>query len=254
MQCSSFVFYFNYLSSFFSPFLALASPFTTVSAFLQLKSGWNWLTPVTLVSYQTYIHTLLGLPSYYPYLLDYQPIHTSVTPPKTRRKMPTTPDNQSAAPAGGQPRKPPSLKSTVRMVTWAMNGKKKAIKAQEKETMEAERVSEIAEFLETAKEGPKQGWFVDLFTGLWGCGVGGWEIGWIDGIGVPYLCGWMDDARHVYHRCSGEKNWVFWLNSGWGKVRVRGGEVWPKGGFFVLFFLSTLFICIFIFFNIFFKN
>ena len=71
--------------------------------------------------------------------------------------MPTTPDNQSAAPAGGQPRKAPSLKSTVRMVTWAMNGKKKAIKAQEKETMEAERVSEIAEFLETAKEGPKQG-------------------------------------------------------------------------------------------------
>ena len=74
-----------------------------------------------------------------------------------KKKMPTTPENKSTVPAGAQPNKVPSLKSTVRMVTWAMNGKKKAIKAQEKESMEAERVSEIAEFLETAKEGPKQG-------------------------------------------------------------------------------------------------
>jgi len=71
--------------------------------------------------------------------------------------MPATPEDKPAIPAGGQPNKVPSLKSTVRMVTWAMNGKKRAIKAQEKESMEAERVSEIAEFLESAKEGPKQG-------------------------------------------------------------------------------------------------
>lgn len=51
-------------------------------------------------------------------------------------------------------------------------------------------------------------------------------VGWIDEIGVPYLYGWMwDGARHVYRRYSGEKNWVFWLNYDWGKVRVRGGEV-----------------------------
>ena len=59
------------------------------------------------------------------------------------------------------------------------------------------------------------------------------------------MCGWnVDDARRVYRLRSEERNWVFWLDSDWGKndkcVERRFGRR--------VAFLFFCFFCVFCFF------